>query len=446
MATRRGVWKGVKRPAELLAENTHWLIGRPIILNHPVNEQVVVDPKEAVGKITDAWFEEENGSAWVRCVLWKAKVPPEIIDRIRQNEPVEVSVGYYSYDVDEEGTYEGLDYQQVETTLYFDHLAIVSYGACSWDDGCGMGHRPPEAVAQPDSVAVVLADVLLGGHKGEVLTLKHDAPEPKRSGHSEGLNGQKDDQKGKVHKQEPKERSDQDKKDDIMAEEGKGDKSKGKVKVTKPEELKTQIEEIGKTEDPKDGLQKAKDLLEGLYTDATAQVGLFKAPEGQTPEPPKFFAPEAPMPDKLEEGAIPESFTWTENVDPEAVKGHTAGILIAYMKDNLRLKKELQATTEKFATLEGHDRAELIGQIKVHGKYSEEELKAFEGLPLDSLRPVARNITAMAIKGHQGAPEEGSTPFNPNPAHPGQHGETDAQRLERLNREFDGRLGVKGGK
>lgn len=442
VATKRGVWKRVKRPADLLAQNTHWLMGRPIILNHPPNKMVVVNSEDPVGKITNAWYDETNGLAWATCVLWKAKVPPETIEKIRNNEAVEVSVGYYSLDVDETGTYEGLEYDKVETTLYFDHLALVSYGACSWYDGCGLGQRPPESVIPPSEGS----SLAVAAHGGEPLALKYDEPELEVSGHSEGLNDEKDSQNGKVLKQEPGEMVNQDKKVDNMAGEGNGDQSKGKVKITKPEELKAQIEAIGKTEDPKAGLEAARGVLEGLFEDATAQIGLFKAPEVKAPEPTKFFAPEAPMPEALVEGSIPESFTWTENIDPEAVKGHTAGLLVAYMKDNLRLKKELKEATDKFLTLEGHDRNELINTIKAHGKFNDEELKAFGALPLEALRPVARNIQAMAIKGHEGQPGAGVTPFSPNPAHPGQHGESDKERLERLNKEFDGRLGGKGGK
>ncbi|MCX8207424.1 MAG: DUF2213 domain-containing protein [Methanothrix sp.] len=134
IVTREGVFKGVYRPAEVLEKSYRWLLGVPVTVSHP--QDGVCFDEEAVGQVMEVSWEPPN----VRVVaeLWKDRLPPAILQRIRNGEPVDVSVGYYPIEEAREGEFQGEKYDRIETSLFFDHVAIVPQGACSWEDGCGI--------------------------------------------------------------------------------------------------------------------------------------------------------------------------------------------------------------------------------------------------------------------------------------------------------------------
>jgi hypothetical protein len=65
---------------------------------------------------------------------------PGLLDKIRTNQPVEVSTGLFSEDQPTAGAWNGESYSAIVTNIKPDHLAILSdkQGACSWIDGCGV--------------------------------------------------------------------------------------------------------------------------------------------------------------------------------------------------------------------------------------------------------------------------------------------------------------------
>lgn len=156
IVTREGVFKGVYRPAEVLERSYRWLLGVPVTVSHP--QDGVYFDEEAVGQVIDVFWEPP--SVRVVAELWKDRMPPVILERIRNGEPVDVSVGYYPIEEQREGEFQGERYDRIETSLFFDHVAIVPQGACSWEDGCGI--RQHEEVVDLDQLDLSsLSDVQL---------------------------------------------------------------------------------------------------------------------------------------------------------------------------------------------------------------------------------------------------------------------------------------------
>jgi len=140
IATKEGVWKGVFRPGQLIKDNVRWLKGKPITLNHPpMSTGGKAYNNLAVGQILDAWYIPEGHQAGVKCELWPEKLPGEILSKIDNHQIVDVSTGFYAAEEPGKGVWQGKDYEATERSLDFDHLALVPIGACSQEDGCGLG-------------------------------------------------------------------------------------------------------------------------------------------------------------------------------------------------------------------------------------------------------------------------------------------------------------------
>lgn len=126
--------------------------GRPVTIDHSESQGHLVpagDPKileaQQIGTMFNAKMDEKalKVEAWLDI----AKIEEmggdaaETLERIRANEQVEVSTGYFSAVVPSEGKYNGEAYFATHENIKPDHLAILSagsIGACSWEDGCGV--------------------------------------------------------------------------------------------------------------------------------------------------------------------------------------------------------------------------------------------------------------------------------------------------------------------
>jgi hypothetical protein len=108
-------------------------IGRPVTLDHPRDTTGFVAAREddAIGVIAHAWV--EGGKLKSVLKLDAADLPSRVRRLIEREEPLDVSVGYFSEDVTEgNATY--------SRSIVPDHLALLpgGEGACSWADGCGL--------------------------------------------------------------------------------------------------------------------------------------------------------------------------------------------------------------------------------------------------------------------------------------------------------------------
>lgn len=123
--------------------------GIPVVIDHPestdglpisANMPDVIDSR-TVGRVyntnvdgsklrAEAWLDEDKLNS----------IAPEILQDILDNKLIEVSVGVFSEEVEEQGSWNGEDYAAVAVNYRPDHLAILTefIGACSCADGCGI--------------------------------------------------------------------------------------------------------------------------------------------------------------------------------------------------------------------------------------------------------------------------------------------------------------------
>ena len=92
----------------------------------------------------------------LRADIWLDKDRGEfIVDKIRQGDKIELSVGAYGDIVNEKGVSNGINYSQKMTNIVGDHLAVLPDvpGACSWSDGCGIRMSKEEIMTAIRSIA-----------------------------------------------------------------------------------------------------------------------------------------------------------------------------------------------------------------------------------------------------------------------------------------------------
>ena len=126
--------------------------GIPLPVNHPdingvptiANSPEIID-RQSVGRLFNVRYDEVGGIGRLRGELWvdvaKAQeVSPAILQRLQQNQPLEVSTGLYSDDEPSTGNWNGEAYQIIARNYRPEHLALLpdAIGACSIADGCGV--------------------------------------------------------------------------------------------------------------------------------------------------------------------------------------------------------------------------------------------------------------------------------------------------------------------
>ena len=159
---------GYLSPDEIQASEHGWN-GRPVTAppnvdasGHPTDDQgefVSANKPEVmermkVGHLANVEYDDdlqtENdeasehglvGEAWVRLksVQTVGEAAEQAAKAIAEGEPLDVSTGYFHRPVDESGEFNGVEYEQRQTDLMPDHLALLpnEEGACNWSDGCG---------------------------------------------------------------------------------------------------------------------------------------------------------------------------------------------------------------------------------------------------------------------------------------------------------------------
>ncbi len=147
-----GVHNGNHGPTLHLAEELGKFVaswnGIPVTIRHPkstdptgtANTPQTLD-NYAVGKVFNA---KMDGSK-LKAELWIeqgtiANLSAETLAYITEGKPLDVSVGVFSADVAQSGTWRGERYVAVAKDYRPDHLALLpdEEGACNFDDGCGV--------------------------------------------------------------------------------------------------------------------------------------------------------------------------------------------------------------------------------------------------------------------------------------------------------------------
>mgnify|MGYP007071579546 CR=1 FL=1 len=124
--------------------------GRPVVIYHPEDEDgnpISANSPEVVDKITvgrvyntevdgkklkaEVWFDEDKLNT----------VSPETLAAVNDMKEMEVSLGMFTENEMETGTYNDEEYVGIAHNHRPDHLAILpdQVGACSCKDGCGLG-------------------------------------------------------------------------------------------------------------------------------------------------------------------------------------------------------------------------------------------------------------------------------------------------------------------
>ena len=122
--------------------------GIPVMINHPskdgspisANSPELID-NECVGRVYNTFVEEKKLKANVWLDEAKLKeVSEDTYTCIIEKQPIEVSVGVFTDDENEEGEYNGETYEAIAHNHRPDHLALLpgGVGACSLEDGCGI--------------------------------------------------------------------------------------------------------------------------------------------------------------------------------------------------------------------------------------------------------------------------------------------------------------------
>ncbi len=135
-------------PAAALARAAHTWNGRPLVLGHPTQDgrQISANApdileRQAFGVIFQSRM---NGSrlgmeAWIDPKRLEALGQTDLLRRVREGDPIEVSVGAHVATFPKEGRHLGKRYGAEWGEIVGDHLAFLpkGVGACSLEMGCG---------------------------------------------------------------------------------------------------------------------------------------------------------------------------------------------------------------------------------------------------------------------------------------------------------------------
>lgn len=142
--------RGLKTWDEIVKTWTLWE-GQPITFDHP-ECSVVMDPNDVVGILSDVELDEANKKLTGLVKLFRS---PPAFSRHKESywevllaaiqERTHISVGFYAnWDFVEEEKFVDsrgniLVYDHILSNIYPDHLASVEVGACTPEQGCGIG-------------------------------------------------------------------------------------------------------------------------------------------------------------------------------------------------------------------------------------------------------------------------------------------------------------------
>lgn len=122
--------------------------GIPVSIKHPVidgknvsaNSPNIID-SVVVGRVYNTFVDGNKlkGEAWLDAVRLK-QVSPATAAYLDKKQPIEVSLGMFSDNINEGGEWNGETYVAEANNHRPDHLALLpgGRGACSWEDGCGI--------------------------------------------------------------------------------------------------------------------------------------------------------------------------------------------------------------------------------------------------------------------------------------------------------------------
>ena len=146
-----GVHNKILYTNEELSKHPQAWDGEPVPVFHPVRNGKPVSAnrpdvleKDNVGRVFNTEFRISKNTGKLLSELW---IDPERADEVNKRvmeifnagEKMEVSTGMFIDLVEEEGEWNGEEYEAIATNIRPDHLALLpdGLGACSWEDGGG---------------------------------------------------------------------------------------------------------------------------------------------------------------------------------------------------------------------------------------------------------------------------------------------------------------------
>jgi hypothetical protein len=150
VALREGILNDIYVSAAEFGKFASSWQGRAVPIGHPK-----ADGGYTSANTPDIWANDVLGHLWnvaidggaLKGEIWidldKAQIMGErataIVNKLRANQPMEVSTGYFCEMDATAGTFNGSRYSGIARNIRPDHLAILpdELGACSWADGCG---------------------------------------------------------------------------------------------------------------------------------------------------------------------------------------------------------------------------------------------------------------------------------------------------------------------
>lgn len=117
----------------------------PVVIDHPERNGQYISAHEdgvhTIGVVRDAKVEDGKlkAEAWLDERRTQA-ASTIAYSYIRENKPLEVSIGIFTVEEEIEGEWNGEQYSAIARNHQPDHLALLpeDRGACSWEDGCGI--------------------------------------------------------------------------------------------------------------------------------------------------------------------------------------------------------------------------------------------------------------------------------------------------------------------
>jgi hypothetical protein len=182
VALRPGVLNGEYVPAEEVVKFAEAWNGRSVPLLHPkrfgqpisANSMDLWDDAPAMFWNAHIDGDALKGEFWVD-IAKAEKLGGEatlLLQRLRNNEAIDVSTGYFRDFIESPGTHDGKAYTGIARNLRPDHIAILlnETGACSWADGCGVPRINEAKAAESASqsfLSALVRNVInsLGGKK-----------------------------------------------------------------------------------------------------------------------------------------------------------------------------------------------------------------------------------------------------------------------------------------
>lgn len=180
VALRAGVLNGELVPADEVAKYADAWNGRPVPLGHPrQNGQPISANSMDLWDETPAMFwnatidgDALKGEIWVDVEKASAMGgdAAQLLQRLRNNDAIDVSTGYFRDLVVANGEVDGKAYTGIARNLRPDHIAILlnETGACSWADGCGVPRiNEAQTTASQSFISALVRNVInsLGGKK-----------------------------------------------------------------------------------------------------------------------------------------------------------------------------------------------------------------------------------------------------------------------------------------